>query len=106
MSEDFACRGSLCRVQAEERGEQGSPGGSQKGNLGSKDVASILKGARETERAGIGEAFEAGPGGFGGNTTEFEDLEKESADGVKILEDAHLRKLIYLGLPLQQRIFC
>ena len=81
MSEDFACRGSLCRVKAEKRGEQGGPGGSQKGKLGSKDVSSSLRGARETERAGIGETFKAGPGGFGGNATEFEDLEDESIGG-------------------------
>ncbi len=49
MSENFACRRSLCRVQTEEGGEQGIPSGSQERKLGSENVPCSLGGAREAE---------------------------------------------------------
>ena len=49
MSKDFACRGSLCRIQAEEGREQSSSGGGQEGKFRSNYVPSRLGGARETE---------------------------------------------------------
>ena len=78
MGENLGCCRSFHRVQAKERGKQGSPGGSQKRKFCSEDVSSCLGSAGETERAGVGKTFEAGPGGFGGNATKFEYLEKKS----------------------------
>ena len=49
---------------------------------------------REAEGAGIGEAFRAGPGGFGGEAEESEDLEDRSSYGVDMERMGTLSPLI------------
>lgn len=76
MGEDFGGGGARGRVQGEEGGEKLGPGEGEEGEFGAEDGAGVARvGWGKAEGAGVGEAFEARPGGFGGEAAEFEDLE-------------------------------
>lgn len=70
-------RGARVRVEGEERGKQRGAGAGEEREAGADDSARGLRGrlARgQAEGLGVGEALEGGPGVFGGDTAEFEDL--------------------------------
>lgn len=74
MRQDFRCRGPGFRVQGEEGSEQLGAGEGEEGEFGADDGAGCVWVAGEAEGAGVGEAFEAGPGLLGGDAAELEDL--------------------------------
>ena len=68
----------MCGVEGEERGEEVAAG-FREGREAGPDQAFVGVGVvvgcgGEAERARVGEAFEARPGGFGGDAAELEDL--------------------------------
>jgi len=71
----LARRRPLGGIEREERVQQVAARGGEEGEFGAEDGA---RGAGvmgwEAEGAGVGEAAEARPGGFGGDAAEFEDL--------------------------------
>lgn len=78
MGKDLSSGGARRGVKREKGGKEGCACGGEVGKFAAEDGAVHAWIRGEAERTRVGEAFEAGPGGFGGETEEFEDLQDKS----------------------------